>query len=652
NLGTEVVDFVASTFTDSNFGWLDVWDGVTKDATEAKKLVNYIRGQEQVDYRPRVLDYDGDGTDEVMRLGDIVHSTPTVQAAPAEAFDILALDESYATFRTQYRNRRNVIYVGANDGMIHAFNGGFFDVSGRAFKTQLTSETAHPLGSEIWAYVPKNLLGHLQWLKEEDYSHVFYADLKPLLFDAKIFDADVDHPNGWGTVLVVGMRLGGGHDSNGIVLDTEADGIGGADDVLTKSAYVVLDVTNPEKPPKLIAELSPPGQFFTTSFPAAVVMGEAIPTTDPSPPNNWYLLLGSGPTALGSVESTQNARVFGYDLRELVLGNSGVVESGPFAQGAANDGIGYVDTNDPNTFVGEFTVADQDLDMKAEAVYFGTVGGQSGTGGNFFRMTLAEKEDAADWEAPFKLLAVDKPFSSRASITVDEQFRTWLVVGTGRLYTNTDKESTAVQTLYGFIDPYANPDTAPALIGPLDHTAFEDVTNATTLTNGSVDLDGDGTEDTTYDAFAATVEEAGGWFLNYQFDPSFVGTSERQVANPTLIGGIALATAFTPSTDLCGAEGESRLLGRAFDSGLVPPGGIFGTEACASCPTGVAEAVGTISLGKGLASSPSIHIGNQDVPGKVTVIVQQSTGAITGTEAQTLGGLRNGEISWQEFRSE
>ena len=69
--------------------------------------------------------------------------------------------------------------------MIHAFNGGFFNVVDSSFETQLTTEVAHPLGSELWAYVPKNLLGHLQWLKDEDYTHVFYADLKPFIFDAK-----------------------------------------------------------------------------------------------------------------------------------------------------------------------------------------------------------------------------------------------------------------------------------------------------------------------------------------------------------------------------------------------------------------------------------------------------------------------------------
>ncbi len=655
--GSELVSFDTTTFDDNNFGWLDIWDGVTRNDDEADKLINYIRGAEQSGYRTRTVDYDGDGTAEIMRLGDIVHSTPTVQGSPAEAFDLLSFDASYAEFRVQYRNRRNVVYVGANDGMIHAINAGFFDVNNSAFVTSLNSEVAHPLGSELWAYIPKNLLGHLQWLKDEDYTHVYYSDLKPLIFDAKIFDPnDADHPHGWGTVLVVGMRLGGGHDGNGILLDTEGDGYGASntdsdasDDVQTKSAYVVLDITNPEEPPQLIAELSPPGQYLTTSFPAVALIGTPDPATGTPPtPNKWYLLFGSGPTDLGDVESSQSARLFAYDLEELVDGTDGVVEDGPFNDdGTPSDNIGYADTNDPNTFVGELTVSDQNLDMMAEAVYFGTVGLEDGTGGNLFRLTIDEDPDTGDWEGPYKLLDVDKPFSTRPSITIDEQFRTWVIAGTGRLYTNDDKESTETQRLYGFLDLHdpSNPTM------PMDHASFIDVTDARTFSDGSVDMDNDGSFDTTFEAAITDVAAAGGWVLDYEFDPLGSDPSERTVSNQTLIGGIVLSSAFTPSTELCGAEGESRIIGRAFNNGLVPPLGIFG-QACFGCPEGNLEGVGTIDLGAGLASSPSIHIGNHDVPGKVTVIVQQSTGAITGNQAQTLGGLNNGEVSWQEFRTD
>ncbi|MGE0484819.1 MAG: pilus assembly protein [Gammaproteobacteria bacterium] len=651
--GSETFPFTASTFNNSTFGWVDAWDGFLKNDSEADKLVNYIRGQEQAGYRNRTVDYDADGTAEVIRLGDIVHSTPTVEGTPRGAFDLLALDDSYTAFRAKYLNRRNVVYVGANDGMLHAFNAGFFDVTDSAFKTKLTTEIEHPLGSELWAYIPKNLLGHLQWLADEDYTHVFYVDQKPLTLDVKIFDDDTTHPGGWGTILVVGMRLGGGHDNNGIVLDTTADGVGGAnaaDDVLTKSAYAILDVTDPEQPPTVIAEISPPGQFFTTSAPVVVNMGEALPSANANPPNKWYLVFGSGPTNLGTASSSQTAKIFAYDLRELYIGNGGVIEDGPFNdEGTPGNGIGYIDTGEANTFAGDFTAADQDLDMKVEAIYFGTVGNESGTGGSFYRMSVKEDPDTADWNEPFKLLNVNQPFSTRASITIDNAFRTWLFAGTGRHYTNNDKNSAAQQTLYGFIDPYAS-SNPPNTEAPVDHTQFEPVAQARTFTNGDVSLDGDVSAETTFDAFAGDVEAAGGWY--FDFDVDGTEPSERIVSNPTLIGGILLATPFTPATDQCGAEGSSREIGRAFNSGLVPEEGIFGTEPCQSCPDGVYEAIGDVNLGAGQASSVSIFIGAQTIPGVVTGFTQSDTGAITNNEISTMGGIRNGEISWQEFRSE
>ena len=183
------------------------------------------------------------------------------------------------------------------------------------------------------------------------------------------------------------------------------------------------------------------------------------------------------------------------------------------------------------------------------------------------------------------------------------------------------------------------------------HGGFEDLTNAVSFADGQVDIDGDGSYDTTYQAVEADVDSAGGWLMHYNFDPSAVLPSERTVSNLTLIGGIVLTSAFEPTSDLCGAEGESRIIGRAFNTGLVPSEGIFGQE-CDGCPDGNAEAIGSVDLGAGLASAPSIHIGNQDVPGKVTVIVQQSTGTITGNQAQTMGGLNNGEVSWEEFRAD
>lgn len=239
---------------------------------QSSRQINYIRGSDCADsndppdpdncnteeleiggsdipgsaMRSRQFDYDDDNTLETWRLGDIIYSTPTLVGRPAEAFHLLYRDTSYAPFAAKYNKRRNVIYSGANDGMVHAFNGGFFHSPTKTFCRELNSAydpydtdpnnhnacvenmtagttTMPELGTELWAYVPFNLLPHLYWLTQTTYNeayHVYYVDQKPRIFDAQIFEPETEcsdttsedciHPNGWGTVMVIGMRFGGG----------------------------------------------------------------------------------------------------------------------------------------------------------------------------------------------------------------------------------------------------------------------------------------------------------------------------------------------------------------------------------------------------------------------------------------------------------
>ena len=60
------------------------------------------------------------------RLGDVIHSTPVTVGAPMEGYHQLYNDVSYAEFLAQYKGRRQMVYFGANDGMLHAVNGGFY----------------------------------------------------------------------------------------------------------------------------------------------------------------------------------------------------------------------------------------------------------------------------------------------------------------------------------------------------------------------------------------------------------------------------------------------------------------------------------------------------------------------------------------------
>jgi len=130
------------------------------NAAEGPKIVNWIRGEAVAGYRNRRIDVDGNGVDEPVLLGDIIHSSPISIGRPSKFYDLSYGDDTYRRFRQTYENRRQVVYVGGNDGMIHAFNAGFYDPVATAYSKKLTTETAHDLGAELWAYVPYNVLPH------------------------------------------------------------------------------------------------------------------------------------------------------------------------------------------------------------------------------------------------------------------------------------------------------------------------------------------------------------------------------------------------------------------------------------------------------------------------------------------------------------
>lgn len=678
----EVQPFVPGTFvsnsTTGNFGILNV-----QTTADAARVVNFVRGGEVAansGLRQRELNYDGspDGSQEVQRLGDIVQSTPTVVGTPAEAFDLLYSDQTYAQFRDRYRNRRNVVYVGANDGLLHAFNGGFFNAETTSFRTTpLTgTATAHPLGSELWAYAPYNLLPHLTWLTDSDYPHVWYVDGKPRAFDARIFPDDATHPNGWGTVLVVGMRLGGAP----ITLSRPSSATSGRPSMTTnqyrdslsrhgavgtstainnftlttRSAFIVLDVTNPEVPPTLLAEISSPNLRFTTSFPTAVSVGRTENNPGTPPVNDWYLVFGSGPAenTLTGAPPTAAAGLFLWNLRTRAF------ESGWNPRVFAADA--------PASFVGDPVSVDWDLDFKADAIYFGTIGGSiAAPSGRLFKIDIQAAGDlnrASDEARPVAawtssvLVNAGAPVTATPAVTFDEFGTRWVFSGTGRFFANDDKPTSTQQYLFGVIDrvpPGDEQDGAgfPRLPPFTSITNLLDVSDARVRTDGTVTgvayLDRvSGLAVANETELINATDDLGGWRISLN-NPT--DSSERNVSSSSLLGDILFASAFTPSDDLCLGEGTSRLFGVYFKTGA-PRGSlpVFGTTDITVGVEILQEGIRDVTLGAGLAASPSLSLGSgRDAKG-VTVFSQTSTGAIRREEGDVTRGARSGETDWRE----
>ena len=193
-----------------------------------------------VKYRSRTVTKGG--TTGVWKLGDIVTSTPKLQSpVPLNNYFTVYKDTTYSSFAgsSNYKNY-GTAFAGANDGMLHAFNFGIFQEAwsgqNRQFEpARLDAADPAQLGSERWAFIPKNILPYLKYLTQNDYCHVFSVDASPFIFDAAInaptgvpgcTDADYwkcpkqtvyqahstaldQAQTSWRTVLIGSLRLGG-----------------------------------------------------------------------------------------------------------------------------------------------------------------------------------------------------------------------------------------------------------------------------------------------------------------------------------------------------------------------------------------------------------------------------------------------------------
>lgn len=596
---TEVLDFTAEgasdTLNSANYRYLSV-----ADWSAAQDLINFVRGKEGITgFRSRTIDYDSDGTDEVWRLGDITHSTPAVVGIPNDGYDLLYGDYSYTAFRTHYKDRRQVTYAGANDGMLHAFNGGFWDNTNKKFLTSKTSETAHPLGAELWAYIPQALLPHLKWLADPDYPHVYYVDGPPMVFDANIFPVDSDHPNGWGTVLVVGLRFGGGP----FTVDSDGDGTvtPGTDETL-RSSYIVMDVTNPEVPPELIAEISDPGFGFTTGKPAVVKARASSASgswTSPSV-NQWYLVFGSGPNVLNTGTSTENAKVYAYQLNH---GSRGFVS-----------GFDAYDLGLSNGFVGDPAATDWNLDFIDDAVYFGTVEGPASTpSGRLKRISLDTISATSLWSTTSvsTLINANQPFVSAPLFANDTAGRHWVYAGTGRLFSTADNTSETQQTFYGVKEPIDA--TGARTWGSITLSDLRDTTDIEVFPSGQISPSGltdkAGAAVDTFNKLLADVATRDGWKIDFAAPGGGVPSS-RNLSAATRFQNLLFFTSYTPNDDLCSPEGTSALWALHYQTGTAAPFEPIGSSTTVVNMAGEYAALKTIELGLGKFDTPQIHRGD------------------------------------------
>jgi type IV pilus assembly protein PilY1 len=147
------------------------------------------------------------------RFGDIYHSSPVIVTAPRADL----ADEAFNAFRLrpEVAGRPTVLYVGTNDGVLHAF---------AVEDHEITVPSARTIraGEELWGFVPPILFGKLESAMS---AHQSMVDATPVVHDVFFRRQAGDSPAGsmYHTVLLSGLRDGG-------------------------AGYFALDVTDPLTP--------------------------------------------------------------------------------------------------------------------------------------------------------------------------------------------------------------------------------------------------------------------------------------------------------------------------------------------------------------------------------------------------------------------
>lgn len=528
----EIIDF-----TSGNASTLRPYLGVLSD-DEADSLIQYILGQDFPDYRTRTV------SGKVWKLGDVINSGPTMIGRPVERYDFIYGDASYAQYYNYYRDRRQVVYVGGNDGMLHCFNAGIAERLGSDLTPMRLNPGGYDLGAELWGYIPYNLLPHLRWLRSEGYVHChnYYVDLRAYVTDAQIFDmANPKYPGGWGTILIGGMRLGG------LPIAIAGD--------TCNSAFFMIDVTDPLDPVPMW-EYSPPDLALTTCFSTVVKVGD-----------QWFLVFGSGPQSC-SGESGQNARIFILDLRTGTLLRQIILDDGA-------------------SFISNIFACDWGIDYNVDRIYFGNAyyagAPIKAWRGKIYRILTHDDTNPNNWTLDM-VMNMERPVTAEGSVATDEYNHLWVYFGSGRLYSEFDVADTTTPQLYvGFRD-----DTVHT-INPVN---LYNVTNVQIDTLNQVLLPGGGT--VTFDSLETLVNNRLGWYRWLTWP------GERCLTSSLVIGGAVLFTSFKPGTDICSYGGSGELYALYYLTGTAYTTPFLGT-------TGNTNNI-SVNLGAGMPSEPSLYV--------------------------------------------
>ena len=247
-------------------------------------LVSYLRGN--TGYENRSANLVGTIDNRIYRFreavtGDLVDSTPIFVGAPKANFT----DPGYGTiatigsFKETHKARQGTVYIGANDGMLHAINA--------------------TNGQERWAYVPTMVMSNMYKLADKNYAnaHNYFVNGDIVANDICTANCSSSATAVWKTILVAGLNGGG-------------------------KGFFALDITNPDLP-ELLWE-------FDASDDNDVGFSYGNPVITKKADGTWVVLLTSG---YNNLTGTNPGKGFLYVVNAAT---GALLSGGKYATGAGN----------------------------------------------------------------------------------------------------------------------------------------------------------------------------------------------------------------------------------------------------------------------------------------------------------------------------
>ena len=594
-----------------------VWDQLS-DAQKAtlgnnSAVLDYLRG-----VRSGESSEGGTFRNRSSLIGDIVHSSPVYVAAPDDfAYERFSWPgaSTYQTHRTLRSDRTPMLYVAANDGMLHGF--------------------VASTGAERFAYVPSSSLAQMYQLTRPSYTHQFIND--GALTVADVYDAGT--ANAWRTLLVGSTGRGG------------------------RQLYA-LDVSDPTIPADNPAGRRVMWEFSDADF--GKFTGR--PVVGRMNNGDWAVLVGNGYNSneykgfLFVVNATTGALIQKIDTgacpeTDDPCVSNGLAEVTTWDEDSDGD-IDYVYAGDLRGNLWRFDVTSSTPSQWK--VSFGT---------DTSPLPLFRARNAS---------GTPQPITSKVELLLDPSTGTrWVSFGTGQFLGDTDRASTALQTWYGLYDNYPNAATSPVsgrsdlaqrvVLVETEQTTTTETENAegeTETTSETVKVrvisaQGDTTGgDRVIDADGTYIRK--GWYLDL-VPPTGTAAGERMIYGVQAFGGALFATSAIPADDPCTPGGSGWLMAIDPYTGGRLDADLFANRTQVTVTTGDSSTnyyVSAVSTGS-MPSSP-ILVRNEGGAGN------QSGGSTGGTtvgrsdalvNTSDLGILRErlnlpdrfGRISWREL---